>query len=129
MRAPKKAFPSGADSPYQGEMSRSDRGDRERWHGEAVTDEGAMTERFRFLQGGFRRLRAASDFARGGKVTKTPPGDAADGHFVPIGPPPYPLCRFTTSPPDRGSRPPAPHLRGLPLGVGKTFPARKIRSA
>ena len=24
--------------------------------------------------GGFRRLRAASDFARGGKVTKTPPG-------------------------------------------------------
>ena len=34
----------------------------------------------------FRRLRAASDFARGGKVTKTPPGDAADGHFVPIGP-------------------------------------------
>jgi len=35
---------------------------------------------------GFRRLRAASDFARGGKVTKTPPGDAADGHFVPIGP-------------------------------------------
>ena len=33
-----------------------------------------MTERFRFLQGEFRRLRAASDFARGGKVTKTPPG-------------------------------------------------------
>ena len=36
-----------------------------RWHGEAVTDEGAMTERFRFLQGGFRRLRAASDFLDG----------------------------------------------------------------
>ena len=60
--APPQAFPLGG-----------------RWHGEAVTDEGAMTERFRFLQGGFRRLRAASDFARGGKVTKTPPGDAADG--------------------------------------------------
>ena len=26
--------------------------------------------------GEFRRLRAASDFARGGKVTKTPPGFA-----------------------------------------------------
>ena len=45
-----------------------------RWHGEAVTDEGAMTERFRFLQGGFRRLRAASDFLDGQKVTKEPPG-------------------------------------------------------
>ena len=31
---------------------------------------------------GFRRLRAASDFARGGKVTKTPPGTAPDEHFV-----------------------------------------------
>ena len=63
MRAPKKAFLSGADSPYQGEMSRSDRGDRERWHGEAVTDEGAMIERFFVgpdaligpLDGSFRR--------------------------------------------------------------------------
>ncbi len=33
-----------------------------------------MIERFRSSQGGFRRLRAASYFARGGKVTKTPPG-------------------------------------------------------
>ena len=57
-----------------------------------------MTERFRFLQGGFRRLRAASDFARGGKVTKTPPGDAADGHFVPIGP-------LTPGPPFTGVTP------------------------
>ena len=37
-------------------------------------DEGAIIERFRSSQEGFRRLRAASDFARGGKVTKTPPG-------------------------------------------------------
>ena len=82
MRAPKKAFLSGADSPYQGEMSRSDRGDRERWHGEAVTDEGAMTERFRFLQGGFRRLRAAGGvppcgagfFLDAQKETKEAPG-------------------------------------------------------
>ena len=28
----------------------------------------------------FRRLRAASDFARGGKVTKTPPGTAPEEH-------------------------------------------------
>ena len=41
-----------------------------------------MTERFRFLQGGFRRLRAASSFAHGGKGTKTPPGTAPDEHFV-----------------------------------------------
>ena len=34
----------------------------------------------------FRRLRAASDFPSDGKVTKGSPGDAADGHFVPIGP-------------------------------------------
>ena len=34
--------------------------------------------------GEFRRLRAASDFARGGKVTKTPPGTAQDGHCVSI---------------------------------------------
>ena len=33
-----------------------------------------MTERFRFLQGGFRRLRAASDFLDGQKVTKEPLG-------------------------------------------------------
>ena len=32
----------------------------------------------------FRRLRAASYFAHGGKVTKTPPGTAQDGHFVSI---------------------------------------------
>ena len=63
-----------------------------------------------FLRGGgFRRLRAASFFPSDGKETKGSPGDAADGHFVPIGPPPYPLCRFATSPPDRGSRPPVPH--------------------
>ena len=34
------------------------------------------------IRRGFRRLRAASDFARGGKVTKTPPGTAPDEHFV-----------------------------------------------
>ena len=32
--------------------------------------------------GGFRRLRTAGYFARGGKVTKTPPGTAPDEHFV-----------------------------------------------
>ena len=37
-------------------------------------------------RGEFRRLRAASDFPSDGKVTKGSPGDAADGHFVPIGP-------------------------------------------
>ena len=41
-------------------------------------DEGAMIERFRSSQGGFRRLRAATYFAHGGKVGKTPPGTAQD---------------------------------------------------
>ena len=53
-----------------------------RWHGAAVTDEGAGFGLNSLYAGGFRRLRAASDFARGGKVTKTPPGTAPDEHFV-----------------------------------------------
>ena len=80
--SPQKAFPLGADSPCQGEMSRSDRGDRERWHGEAVTDEGAGLELRLLCAGEFRRLRAATYFAHGGKVGKTPPGTAPDEHFV-----------------------------------------------
>ena len=35
-----------------------------------------------FLAGGFRRPRAATYFAHGGKVGKTPPGTAPDEHFV-----------------------------------------------
>ena len=35
-----------------------------------------------FRAGGFRRLRAATYFAHGGKVGKTPPGTAPDEHFV-----------------------------------------------
>ena len=45
-----------------------------RWHGEAVTDEGAGFGLGSLYAGGFRRLRAASSFAHGGKGTKTPPG-------------------------------------------------------
>ena len=37
---------------------------------------GVGAELIESAQGEFRRLRAASDFARGGKVTKTPPGFA-----------------------------------------------------
>ena len=81
MRDPQKAFPLGG-----------------RWHGEAVTDEGAMIERFRFLAGRFRRLRAARYFPSDGKVPKGSLGDAADGHFVPIGP-------LTPSPPFYGEYP------------------------
>ena len=79
-----------------------------------------------FLRGGCRRLRAASFFPSDGKETKGSPGDAADGHFVPIGPPPYPLCRFATSPPDRGSRPPAPITGDAYLLGPAIVPARKI---
>ena len=60
--------------------------------------------------GEFRRLRAATYFAHGGKVGKTPPGDAANGHFVPIGP-------LTPGPPFTGDA----------LLIGYTsFSARKI---
>ena len=59
---------------------------------------------------GFRRLRAASFFPSDGKETKGSPGDAADGHFVPIGP-------LTPGPPLRGDA-------YLPR-IAK-FPARKI---
>ena len=56
-------------------MSRSDRGDRERWHGEAVTDEGTMIERFRSSQGDFaacgRRVTLPTA-ARRRKVHSTP---------------------------------------------------------
>ena len=47
-----------------------------------MTDEGAGFGLRLLCAGEFRRLRAASDFAHGGKVTKTPPGTAPDEHFV-----------------------------------------------
>ena len=71
---------------------------------------GQILDWVRYMQREFRRLRAASYFARGGKVTKTPLGDTADGHFVPIGP-------LTPGPPLRGDA----YLSGF-----AKFPARKI---
>ena len=53
-----------------------------RWHGEAVTDEGTGFGLRLLYAGAFRRLRAATYFAHGGKGTKTPPGTAPDEHFV-----------------------------------------------
>ena len=41
---------------------------------------GGQREWFLFRGGEFRRLWAASDFARGGKVTKTPPGTHPMGY-------------------------------------------------
>ena len=43
---------------------------------------GQILDWARYTQEEFRRLRAATYFARGGKVTKTPPGTAPDEHFV-----------------------------------------------
>ena len=62
-------------------------------------------------EGEFRRLRAATYFAHGGKVGKTPPGFAQDGSSAPI---------FAH---------PGPRLRGLPLEHRAALPARKVRSA
>ena len=114
---------SGADSPCQGELARRARGGREGEHEHEVLIEavpggvlpnpsllpanpseagspgrGGARERTQFSPPGGNgvewtlRRRAAV-----GKVTKTPLGDAADGHFVPIGP-------LTPSPPLRGTR-------------------------
>ena len=59
---------------------------------------------------------------------KTPPGTAPDEHFVLI------VAHPTPSGPSghlplTGGVGPGPHLRGLPLRLGRKFPARKIRSA
>ena len=92
---PRKAFPLGG-----------------RWHGEAVTDEGAMIEKFRSLQGSFA-APAASDFLDAQKVTKKAPGGGRNR-------------RFGRASRLHAARPLEPPLRGVPLGVGKAFPARKI---
>ena len=94
-RLPLKAFPLGG-----------------RWHGEAVTDEGAMIEKFRSLQGSFA-APAASDFLDAQKVTKKAPGGGRNR-------------RFGRASRLHAARPLEPPLRGLPLGLGRIFPARKI---
>ena len=76
-------------------------------------DEGAMTERFRFLQGEFRRLRAASDFLDAQKVTKKAPGGGRNR-------------RFGNASRLHAARPLEPPLRGSPLEPGRKVPARKI---
>ena len=69
-----------------------------------------------FFCGGFRRLRAASSFAHGGKGTKTPPGDGSGWTLRVHIRPPYPLWPFGPSPPDRGSRPRTPFTGVTPWG-------------
>ena len=54
------------------------------------------------FRGGFRRLRAATYFAHGGKVGKTPPGTAQDERFALIFA--LPRTPFTGAPPEKFSR-------------------------
>ena len=84
-----------------------------------------MTERFRFLQGGFRRLRAASSFAHGGKGTKTPPGTAPDEHFVLIVAYPTPSVASRHLPLTGGVGP-GPHYGGYPLSQAKISGAQNL---
>ena len=69
-----------------------------------------MIESLRLTMGALLRRQGrvspcgASFFPSDGKETKGSPGDAADGHFVPIGP-------LTPGPP----------LRGYPLGQAESF--------
>ena len=76
-------------------------------------DEGASFGMGSVVRGEFRRLRAASYFAHGGKVTKTPPGTAQDGHFVSIFA--FPRTPFTGVIPLGGQCPSgAQNLSGFP---------------
>ena len=96
-------------------MSRSDRGDRERCpSAHTGADEGAIIERFRFSQGGFA-APAATYFAHGGKVGKTPPGTAPDEHFVLIVAYPTPSGPSGHLPLTGGVGP-GPHYEGRPAG-------------
>ena len=72
---PLKAFPLGGRWPRRGRM----RGGKFRIPCRARRPRRAISAVFR---GGFRRLRAATYFAHGGKVGKTPPGTAPNEHFV-----------------------------------------------
>ena len=73
-----------------------------------------MTERFRFLQGEFRRLRAASDFLDAQKVTKKALGGGRNR-------------RFGNASRLHVARPLEPPLRGDAYLLGfAVFPARKI---
>ena len=71
-------------------------------------DEGAGFGLHLLYAGEFRRLRAASFFPSDGKETKGSPGDGS-GWTLRV------HIRLSPGPP----------LRGLPLEVGRTFPARK----
>ena len=74
----------------------------------------------------FRRLRAASDFARGGKVTKTPPGTAPDEHFVLIVAHPTPSGPSGHLPLTGEVGPRSPITRDAYLLDFAELPARKI---
>ena len=64
---------------------------------------GQVSDLVHYPQGVFRRLRAASSFAHGGKGTKTPPGTAPDEHFVLIVA--FPRTPFTGVTPWGGQNP------------------------
>ena len=72
-----------------------------------------MTERFRFLQGEFRRLRAASDFLDAQKVTKKALGGGRNR-------------RFGNASRLHAARPLEPPLRGSPLEAGNPFRRAKL---
>ena len=80
--------------------------------------------------GGFAAA-AASFFLSDQKETKESPGDVAFWKDLRLAPwsfrsLPYPLCPCGTSPPDRGSRPPAPLFYGGARGIRRqSRPARK----
>ena len=84
-------------------------------------DEGAGFGLHLLYAGEFRRLRAASFFPSDGKETKGSPGDGSGWTLRVHIRLPYPLCRFATAPPDRGSRPPDPRYGGYPLKWAEHF--------
>ena len=98
-----------------GMMSRSDRGDRERWHGEAVADEGTMIERFRSSQGDFA--------ACGRRVTLPTAARRRKVHSTPF-PPGGENCVRSLAPPLPGE-PASLGFAGSNEGLGKTPPGTR----
>ena len=94
------------------------RGDRVRWPRRGRM-RGQVSDCICCTQGSFAACgrRVPSD----GKETKGSPGDGSGWTLRVHIRLPYPLCRFATAPPDRGSRPPDPRYGGYPLKWAEHF--------
>ncbi len=122
---PPKAFPLGADSPCQGEMSRSDRGDRERWLAEGQTDEGAGFATISCYAGRISPPAGGEFLCPWRQRNQNAPGDGSDEHSVLIVAYPTPSGPSGHLPLTGGVGP-GPHYGGSPLGQTENFRRAKM---